>query len=613
MERLLNGVAAMVVCGALAFAIVLFGAVHAWFAAPVWAAGLVVLALLAASLLLGPGFTRALWVDAAVLLFLAVALLNWARSPDEFQSRLEVLNLVTCAAFYLGVRFLLQRNWHLHLVVATFLLVALAASALAVYQHFAEVKMVLWRPQVYAGRSSGTHICPNHYAGLMALAMPLALGLLLWSHLHAAWRILLGYGFAVMFAGLFFSFSRAGQAAVAIGLAAALWLGLRRKGLATLLVGLGFSLCAISVVYYVKENVPEQLVRYTAPADIRVRIQMWTSAWKVFLDHPFLGVGPMMFDAWHGHHREGLLNRAVYAHCDYLHLLADYGLAGAAAMAALLALLGRRLLLGARKFELLVSLRHPHGEILPDRAAYQRSFYLGVLAGTIGLLAHLLIDFDLHILANALVVSVLLGFAVSLSVSAFEWNSRPAAWPRWVRFPAAALLLLSALALAPLVLRTFYSEIWRDRAAKADKELDWNAADTAFRRALAADPRSSHALADYTEYLYRRTLLGVAQREKWGALFLEACARALEANPLNQNLRVRRGEVLDLLGRPAEAEPEYRAALEFDPDNPFFHNRAGLHYQRRGMTDKATFHFQRVIDLQADEVARENLKELKPL
>lgn len=613
MEKVLSGAAATLLCGALLFALTFFGAVHAWFAAPVWAVGLLLFVLLAISLAAGREGARALWVDAAVCLFLGVVIFGWFRSPNESQSRLEAFNAITCAAAYFAVRRLLYRNWHLEAVSAVLLAGMIVVSLYAIYQHYAAVKMVLWRPQVYLGRSSGTWICPNHFAGMLALAMPLAFSLLLWSHLHPAWRLLIAYGLFVMAGGLVFSYSRGGQVATAVGLAISLWLGIRRKGLATFLVLLGLAICGLGVYFYIQENVPEQMSRYATPTDISVRIKMWTSAWKIFLDHPAFGVGPMMFDGWHGNHREGLISRAVYAHNDYLHLLADYGLVGGGAAAILLVLLLHRFLQGGRKYDLLISLRHPHSEILSFRAAFQRAAFIGLFGGCAGVLVHLLIDFDLHLLANALAFSMLMGFAVSLSVHAAEGNTRPALWPLGVRVPVAILLLAGVVGIAPKVVRTAYSELWRDRAVQADKALDWSAAEVAFHRALIADPRNAQALGDYAEHLYRRVQLNVLQREKWSARFLEVCARALEANPLNQNARVRRGEVRDLLGRPDEAEADFLAALRFDPDNPFFHNRIALHYQRLGMTDKARAHFQRVLELHGDDVARENLKVLKPL
>lgn len=613
MEKVLSGAAATLLCGAMAFAIVFFGAVHAWFAAPIWAGGLLIFAFLAIAMVTGQGFARARWVDAAAWIVLFVVLLGWLRSPNESQSRLEALNAVACGAAYFAARFLLHRSWHLQAICAVLLVCAVGASLYAIYQHYAAVKMVLWRPQVYLGRSSGTWICPNHFAGMLALAMPLAFSLLLWSHLHPAWRLLIAYGLLVMAGGLVFSYSRGGQVATAVGLAVSLWLGIRRKGLATFLVLLGLVLCSLGVYFYIQENVPEQMSRYATPTDISVRIKMWVSAWKIFLDHPIFGVGPMMFDGWHGNHREGLISRAVYAHNDYLHLLADYGLVGGGAVAIFLALLFHRFLQGGRKFDLLISLRHPHGEILSHRTALHRAIFIGLFGGCAGVLVHLLIDFDLHLLANALAFSVMMGFAVSLSVDATEWDAHSTVWPVWVRAPIGILLLAGAVGIAPKIVRTAYSELWRDRAVRADKALDWPSAEVAFRRALAADPRNAQALGDYTEYLYRRIQLNVLQREKWSALFFEACERALAANPINQNARVRRGEVRDLLGRFDEAEADFLAALRFDPDNPFFHNRIGLHYQRRGMADKARAHFQRVLELHGDDVARENLKVLKPL
>ena len=76
------------------------------------------------------------------------------------------------------------------------------------------------------------------------------------------------------------------------------------------------------------------------------RPEIWNAAWRVFLDHPWLGTGPDTFEADFRRYRSEAFIRVMgtqrlqaYAHNDFLQALATTGLAGTFAYAALLAAL----------------------------------------------------------------------------------------------------------------------------------------------------------------------------------------------------------------------------------------------------------------------------------
>ncbi len=615
MERFFKGVALVYVCGALAASVVFFGAVHVWSGTAIHGLAGLLLILMALSLLMGWTKLRLTWVDGAVPLFLLVVLISYFRSSNEFVSRQEMLNLFSCAIFYFSVRLLLQRTWHLEGVFGILFLVGTGVAFYAVLQHYDVAEKVLWRESLYPGRASGTYICPNHLAGMLGMVMPIVMSVLLWSHAKPVSRLWLIYGLGVMAAGLLFTFSRGGLLATLGGLSVCILLGMRQKTVAlfTVLVG---ATCAVGVVFlYLHALNPDQCARYLdALAEGEVsRPQMWRSAWQIFLANPIFGVGPMMFDWWHPHYRGHLIARAVHAHNDYLHLLADYGIVGGLAMLALLAGLFYRAWRGAMKFGLLTSTEYSPHALLSSRAAFQRSFFIGVVGAWAAVMLHVLVDFDMHIFANALMLSILLAFMVALSFTSREWgrssfSTRP--WVGWVLAGGCVALLLAGALVIP---RNFHGDLLRRQAVTADQALEWDVAERYFQKAVAVDPSNSSAWEEYADFLYKRAQLNIIQRDALVARFDAACEKALKTNPLCVVMRVRRGEILDLQGRYEEAEKEYRAALDFDPKNPFFHNRLGLHYRRRGMAPEAEQHFKQALEYGgSDSVASENLKELKP-
>jgi O-antigen ligase len=612
MQRFLGFLSFVLVCLTIIWLVIFFGGVHVWAASLGHALGVVLLFALATGLMMGMCQVRWTWIDLAVLAFLAMVFVAYLDSVHEFQSRQELLMLETCGIGYYAARFYFYRTWNLEALLGVLVILGTGVAGYAIWQHFSESNVVLWREQYigYWGRASGTYICPNHFAGLVLMIVPLTLSVLIWSQTHRLIKIFLGYSICMMGLGLYFSYSRGGLLSLIIALAVLIFLGMRKKGLAICAIGIAGAILIAGVFYSLQLSNSAQSERFVSALSKgeSSRPHMWRSAWEIFQDNPWFGVGPMMYDTWHAHYRGSLLNRATYVHNDYLHLLADYGIVGGILMLAIVVLLLIHFVKGIKKFRVMAQHHQSHSR----RVSFQRAFFVGTIAAWVGVAAHLMVDFDMHIFANAFLMSVLIGLAISFSQREQEEDSvRIVLWRMW---GGAFCLIGIAAALAFSVTTNFDGEYWRLKAVDEDQKLEWKTAEHFFSKAVIIDARNSRAWDDYLQFLYKRAQFGVLQREQWTNKFFQAYQQAAPSNPMNYLWRVRKGEMLDLLSRFEEAEKEYRAALAFDPNNPYFLSRFGLHFQKRGMQEKAQEYFSRAAQLSGDEAtANENLKELKPM
>lgn len=127
------------------------------------------------------------------------------------------------------------------------------------------------------------------------------------------------------------------------------------------------------------------------------RAAIWRATWEMFAAHPLAGVGlgaywtaVPSFHAGSG----GLVPQQ--AHNDYLELLASAGVVGAALLVAFVVMFARRA--GAR---------------LREGSDFARSCALGALTGLVGVAVHSLVEFGLHVTANALVAVALVAVAAA--------------------------------------------------------------------------------------------------------------------------------------------------------------------------------------------------------
>src|SRR5262249_51240268 len=128
------------------------------------------------------------------------------------------------------------------------------------------------------------------------------------------------------------------------------------------------------------------------------RVAMTGGTWHIFLDHPLLGTGlgtlQTVYPAYETLYDGKVVN---HAHNDYLEALAETGLMGGLCCA---------LFLGTLFVE---SRRH----LAKPASAFVASLQLAAIIACGGFLVHGLVDFNLHIPANALLFFLMASLATS--------------------------------------------------------------------------------------------------------------------------------------------------------------------------------------------------------
>jgi len=118
---------------------------------------------------------------------------------------------------------------------------------------------------------------------------------------------------------------------------------------------------------------------------------------------------------------------------------------------------------------------------------------------------------------------------------------------------------------------------------------NYSAAEAAFLRAIALNPGSANAYNSYCR------LLGAY----WGrnADALPLCERALELDPLSLIVNVNHGSILGALGRPEEAQSQFRRVIEIDPGYSTAYEAMGdLYWSANAQLDEAVRWYRQAIE-----------------
>ncbi len=265
---------------------------------------------------------------------------------------------------------------------------------------FGLVQYLSWNGRLYwvrpigDGTPFGPYVNHNHFAGLMEMIFPVALGLALRPGADRASQALWALFAAVMGLAVLVSLSRGGMAGLAAGSALLLALLARTRGagwmlqitmLVAVLVAAGLLLLGVAPVL-------QRLATLGAPgreASIHSRLLVARDTLRIIRDHPLAGTGlgtfSLVFPRYLSFYSRWTWDKA---HNDYLQLVAETGLVGLGFAVWWLAsffILFRRNL----------------------RADPSPELRLGAFCGCVAMLVHSLVDFNLQIPANALYFIVL--------------------------------------------------------------------------------------------------------------------------------------------------------------------------------------------------------------
>jgi tetratricopeptide (TPR) repeat protein len=412
------------------------------------------------------------------------------------------------------------------------------------------------------------------------MAGVLALSVVWWSSRKPVVRIFAGWMSFCCFAGVLLSQSRGGILCACVAVAAwgaiSLWTHALKNpaGLSRAFIGVVIAVALVlGVGAWLARHHAALQDRFANAMSKDIRTANWAAASMQFHSAPVLGTGAGTHLYLGRFYRQPeLQSDPIHAHNDYLELLAEYGLVGGFAM---LLFLGVHVVHGARGLRPFARLVRERGDWSRDELA----LLIGALAAVAAIAAHSFIDFNMHIPGNALVMAFLFGILAGPGIA----EEAPADLPVAAGTRAASRIVLPALGGTLLVLSVmawpgeFFTEKARVhiRQAKFALEIEepelarqeYAAAVASAERARRLDPWNPFSafqlgeaarlsVGEEEEYRRRQEL-----REQANQAYLAG----LKIFPQDENLLVRRGQVLGELKRYDEAEACFQAAMATDP------------------------------------------------
>jgi O-antigen ligase len=286
----------------------------------------------------------------------------------------------------------LSRTQQIRRIATALGLYGSAVAIFALLQNLSSPDKLYWfRTPRSGGWIYGPYVNHNHYAGLIEMLFPIPLVFAFTRFAHGWERWLAAGAASLMGATIFLSNSRGGMIAFAAEIAiffCFLFKHRTRRQAGLVMAGLLVA-SLLFVVWLGWSQVAERVSTITnqhseITADIRLKIDRDTL--RMFLKRPLLGWGLGTFGEIYPQFQSFYTNSIVdYAHNDYLQLLAETGVVGFAVAI----------------WFLVAALRPAARKLAKWPSDLNGAVALASTLGISGILVHSLVDFNLHIPANA--------------------------------------------------------------------------------------------------------------------------------------------------------------------------------------------------------------------
>ncbi|MBB5036856.1 O-antigen ligase family protein [Prosthecobacter dejongeii] len=439
------------------------------------------------------------------------------------------------------------------------------------------------------GRIGGFFANPNHLGAFFSMVLFLAAGFLCFGRGGAALKMCLGFLIISMMIGVALTASRGALTGLAIGAAlfSLLALGIvwqTQRHLFWSLLGGGLVVSVLGGAVLWKVN--EEYLRgreITSPMANDVRLEIWQAALAQHAQSPWVGAGSRMFYDGSVQYRSEKLpayaGEALFAHNEYLQMLADYGWVGLVLLV---------LVIMAHAWNGLAFIgwftRHRFlqtGRLMSNHLA----FCLGALAALTAMLVHAIFEFQFHVAAPTLTAALLLGL---LANPGFEGSER-----RSLRLPPVRLMTKILLGLASVLLITgpwFYglSDYHVAKAQIAEAQKDAFEQSQELNAAVDKDPMNPEA-----RYLRGLSLLGKLRADQRTPNHpvlkraTEDLAQAVKLNPHHYLYALALADAYDAQSRHQEALEQLHRALILAPLHEESRMALAVHWHRLGQFEKA--------------------------
>jgi len=357
-------------------------------------------------------FFSPLLLPLAGLSLIVLGQLLFHSTASPFHTRIELLLLLTdLIVLFLAVQaFQTLEDWRGFVWFG--MIFGFLVSLFAILQHLTSNGKLYWFREIRSGvMPFGPYVNRNHFAGFVELVLPLALIPLVLSRVRRERRPAVGLFAVIPIVALLLSASRGGilSFGAELGVLGLFMIFRRTKG-KQLVAGGAVLLVALLLVSWL--GVGQILARLSSVQLLEVtagkRASMRADTWRIFLDHPLLGTGlgtlQIVFPAYETLYDGKIVN---HTHNDYLEALAETGIAGGLCCAWFIGVLLAESVKRLRQFN----------------NSFARTLELSGFVACCGFLAHSLVDFDLHIPANAL----LFFLAAHLATSEIQPAALPSA------------------------------------------------------------------------------------------------------------------------------------------------------------------------------------------
>lgn len=554
-----------------------------------------------------PGKSRLPLIASAI--FFGYVIVRILLSPVEHIARPDLFIVLGSGIVYLLTAFYATsprlRVW----LVVVLLVLGCANGLVGAIQYFKGENFMLFDalPRAdYGKRASGFFGNPNQLAGFIEVAMLLGLSIAWWGRWKLWARIVIGYGALMGVAGLLLSGSRGGYASALAGVFvfAALSFALkerkRRSNIwAIALVSAVLAVTVAGTAYVVVKRSDLLNARVEGAAgDLPFRAELWNAALKQFTLNPAFGTGSATY-LYYGRMFRGprVHSDPIYSHNDYVQLLAEFGLVG---FAGFLLFLGTHLRAGWLSISELS--RHLRNSRISG-GSNSIALSIGAMSCVAAYMVHSVVDFNLHIPANAILMGFVFGLLAnsgSVPTSSKTGEHEPTfdlpLYARAIPPALAAWLLFAGLQVA-------YGAYYAQRAERIlsdwrfmDKPEIAREAERLARLGLERDPKNLDLYRALGDSLFAIATLSShlpETREKCLAEAIETYQHAVALAPMDRNLLLGLGWAYDDLRRFSESDPVFQRALEIDPNSVQVRAAYAGHLEAQGRIEEAVLEYQK--------------------